>query len=105
MCLSPGLEKKKELIAFENANPIPLPATKNFLCPGWANSDACHVDFSLCFPLRLSASLCSTPAACPHSTEGSASFFHATDQKPIAESLTDISQTRMPKTKQNKQTN
>lgn len=97
-CLSisrPGREK--EVRAFENANPIPHPPppTNNFLYPGWANSDACRVDFSLWLPLRLSACLCGS--SCPHSTEGSASLFHATDQKLVVGSMTDISQTRMPK--------
>lgn len=42
------------------------PPTNNFLCPGCSNSDACHVDFSFCIPLRLSASLCSS--SCSMST-------------------------------------
>ena len=52
--------------------------------------------------LSVSRSVCQPlcavpPAACSHSTEGSAGFFHATDQKAIVGSLTDISQTGMPK--------
>lgn len=66
-----GKEKKKNsqhlkmLIPFLSLHP-PHSPTNNFLCPGWANSDACHVDFSLCIPLRLSASLCSS--SCSMST-------------------------------------
>lgn len=58
-----GRKKKKNSEHLEMQ--IPFPPTNNFRYPGWANSDACHVDFSLWLPLRLSASLCSSSCSVP----------------------------------------
>lgn len=96
MCLSPGLEK--ELIAFENANSIPLPQL--IISCVQVGQIVMLVMLTFLPPtLFVSLSVQFPPAACPHSTEGSARLFHATDQKPVVGSLTDISQTRMPKKK------
>lgn len=101
VCLSPGLgRKKKELTAFENANPIPLPPQLIISCVQVVQIVMLVMLTFLSVSRSVCQPLCAVPpAACPHSTEGSVGFFHATDQKPVVGSLTDISQSRMPKKK------